>query len=168
MTATNSVVEPIEKGWRQLDALVESLGPHGLTIRGADGWAVKDHLAHIAAWEHSLIGLLDGRNRLEAMGVPGASDETDAINAAVWSLHRDKSPDEVLAYSRQTHALLIQVLSSLSDADLQLPYNHFQPHDPRDPDDNRPVVDWVAGDTYEHYAEHIDSMNQLVNSSAAR
>ena len=83
MTAANSVIEPIEKGRQQLDALVERLGPNGLTIRGPDGWAVKDHLAHIAAWEQSLIGLLDGRNRLAAMGVPGAREGTDAINAAV-------------------------------------------------------------------------------------
>lgn len=168
MTAPNSVVEPIQKGRRQLDALVDSLGPHGLTIRGLDGWAVKDHLAHIAAWEQSLIGLLDGRNRLAAMGVPGASDETDAINAAVWSLHRDKSAEDVLTYFHQTHAVLMQVLSSMSDADLQLPYNRYQPNDPRDPDDNRPVVDWVAGNTYEHYAEHIEWINQLLKSSAAR
>ncbi len=168
MTVPNSVIGPIEMGRRQLDALVESLGPHGLTIRGPDGRAVKDHLAHIAAWEHSLIGLLDGRNRLAAMGVPGAQEGTDAINAAVWSLHRDKSAEEVLAYFHQTHALLMELLSRMSDAELQLPYNHYQPHDPRDSDDNRPVVDWVAGNTYEHYAEHIGWINQLVDASAAR
>ena len=166
---SNRVVQPIEKSWWELNQLVDSLGPYGLTITGSDGWAVKDHLIHIAAWEHSLLALLDGRDRLTAMGVPNAGEETDAINSAVWALHREKTPEQAVAYFRDTHALLMALLSKMSDADLQLPYNHFQPNDPRDPDDNRPVLDWVAGNTYEHYAEHVDWIDQLVrNSSAAR
>jgi len=27
------------------------------------GWRVKDHLTHIAAWEQSLLALLEGRDR---------------------------------------------------------------------------------------------------------
>jgi hypothetical protein len=164
---SNRVVARIDKGWTDLNELVDSLGPSGLTITGSDGWAVKDHLIHIAAWEHSLLALLDGRDRLTAMGVPDAGEETDAINSAVWALHSKKTPEQALAYSRDTHALLMALLSGLSDADLQLPYNHYQPNDPRDPDDNRPVVNWVAGDTYEHYAEHIGWINQLVSDSKA-
>lgn len=168
MTQTNSVVEPIEKSWKELNSLVDSLGPTGLSITGADGWAVKDHLIHIAAWEHSLLALLDGGDRHEAMGVGRDVDETDAINAAVWAMHRDKTPDEALDYFHQTHALLLKRLRTMSDADLQLPYNHYQPNETRDDSDNRPALDWVAGNTYDHYAEHIDWINQLRDSSAAR
>ena len=39
---------------------------------------------------------------------------------------------------------------------------------PRAASDDRPVLDWVAGNTYEHYAEHISWINQLIESSAAR
>jgi len=167
VTTPNSVIEPIEAGWQELTALVESLGPAGLTLSGADGWAVKDHLVHVAAWEHSLLALLDGGDRRSAMGVPAADEETDAINAAVWALHRDKTPEQALAYFRDTHAELSQRLGRLSDDDLQLSYNHYQPNDPRDPNDDRPAVDWVAGNTWEHYAEHIAWINQLVRDSSA-
>ena len=153
----------------ELDTLVDSLGPSGLSISGADGWAVKDHLIHVAAWEHSLIALLEGADRHEAMGVGHDVDETDAINAAVWAMHRNMTPEEALAYFRQTHAVLLKLLGSMSDEDLRLPYNHYQPHEPRDAGDDRPALDWVAGNTYEHYAEHVDWINQLVkDSSAAR
>jgi len=165
---SNSVIAPIDKGWTELNNLVDSLGPKDLTITGSDGWAVKDHLIHIAAWEHSLLALLDGRDRLTAMVVPNAGEETDAINAAVWSLHNDKTPEQALAYFRDTHALLMALLSKLSDEDLHLSYNHYQPDDPRDPNDNRPVVDWVTGNTYEHYAEHVDWINQLVKDASAK
>ena len=165
----NSVVAPIEKGWAELNALVDSLGPHGLSTSGPDGWAVKDHLVHIGAWEHSLLALLDGSDRRSAMGVPGVDEETDALNDAVWALHRDKTPEQALAYFRDAHAALMHLLGRMSDAELQLPYNHYQPRDPRSETDDRPVVDWVAGNTYDHYAEHIEWINQLVkDSSAAR
>jgi len=169
LTQTNGVMEPIERSWNQLDALLQSLGPNDLTITGADGWEVKDHLIHIAAWEHSLLALLEGGDRRQAMGVGQGVDETDAINAAVWAMHREKTPAQALDYFHQTHALLVKRLGSMSDADLQLPYNHYQPNDPRDPGDDRPAVDWVAGNTYEHYAEHIAWIAQLVkDASAAR
>jgi hypothetical protein len=169
LTQPNSVVEPIEKSWMELGSLVESLGPTGLSITGVDGWAVKDHLIHIAAWEHSLLALLQGADRRQAMGVGPDVDETDAINAAVWAMHRNKTPQQALEYFHQTHALLLKLLRTMSDDDLRLPYNHYQPNEPRDASDNRPALDWVAGNTYDHYAEHVAWINQLVkDSSAAR
>ena len=155
MTEPNQEVEPIEKGWSELTALVESLGPAGLENTGDGQWAVKDHLVHIAAWEQSLLALLDGHDRKKAMGVPDASDETDDINEAVWLLHRHQTPEQVLAFSRDSHAAMLKRLRDMSDADLRRSYNHYQPNDPRDPGDDRPVVEWVAGNTYDHYAEHI-------------
>ena len=155
MTEPNQEVEPIEKGWSELTALVGSLGPAGLEKTGGGQWAVKDHLVHIAAWELSLLALLEGHDRKKAMGVPNASDETDDINEAVWLLHRHQTPEQVLAFSRDTHDALLKRLREVSDADLRRSYNHYQPNDPRDPGDDRPVVEWVAGNTYDHYAEHI-------------
>ena len=166
-TSPNSALPRIEKSWADLEQLVEALGPNGLTIVGADGWAVKDHLIHIAAWEHSLLALLEGANIQSAMGVGPEVEEMDAINAEVWAMHKDKSPEEALEYFRQSHALLIKLLSKMSDADLQQPYNHYQPNEPRDANDNRPALDWVAGDTYEHYAEHMGWIRQLVKDSSA-
>lgn len=167
MTAPNSEIEPIEKGWSEFIALIDSLGVAGLDLKGAGQWAVKDHLVHIAAWELSLLGLLDGKDRLRAMGVAGVADDTDAINEAVWLAHRDHSAEQALDFSRGTHERLVRRLDAMSDEDLRLSYNHYQPNDPRDPGDDRPVVDWVAGNTYEHYAEHIGYINQLLKESSA-
>ena len=67
-------------------------------------------------------------------------------------------------YFRDSHGALMAGLGKLSDADLKQPYSHFQPGDP---DEERPVIGWVAGNTYEHYAEHIGWINQLVKESSA-
>ncbi len=168
MSEPNSVIAPIEKSWSELDALVGQLGDEGLMLTGADGWAVKDHLAHIAAWEASLIGLFEGTDRAAAMGIAASDDDgTDAINAAIWSLHRDKTLQQAVTYFRETHAALMRLLGKMSDADFELSYNHYQPNQPRDPSDDRPALEWVAGNTWEHYAEHVDWINQLRESKAA-
>lgn len=167
MTAANREIEPIEKAWSDLAALIESLDPDQLELTGNGRWAVKDHLAHLSAWERALLALLDGEDRKEAMGVGDAADDTDSINEAVWLAHRHDSGDEVLARWRSTHAALMQRLGAMSDADLRRSYNHYQPNDPRDPKDDKPVVDWVAGDTYEHYTEHLGWINQVLKESSA-
>ena len=167
MTPANAEVDAIDKGWRDLVALVDSIGADGLELKGAGRWAVKDHLAHVAAWELSLLALLDGEDRRTAMGVPGAAEDTDSLNEAIWLAHSLETPEQTLRFSRESHEKLMQRLGAMSDADLRRSYNHYQPNDPRDPNDDRPVVDWVAGNTYEHYAEHIEWINQVIKESRA-
>jgi len=162
MNGANKEIEPIEKSWGKFVALIDSIGTHGLELKGSGRWAVKDHLAHIAAWELSLLALFDGKDRLKAMGVEGAADDTDAINEAVWLAHRDDDAEQALAFSRDTHEHLMSRIGAMSDEDLRLSYNHYQPNDPRDPGDDRPVVDWVAGNTYEHYDEHAGWIKEIV------
>jgi hypothetical protein len=156
--ASNSLIERIDAAWNQLSDLVAGVG--SLDVRpGASEWAVKDHLVHIAAWEQSTLALIEGRDRQAAMRVPDAELEIETINDAVFRLHRGESPDRVLADFRQSHRQLMSALEKLSDADLQQPYSHYQPGDP---DEKRPVIEWVAGNTYEHYEEHAGWIKELV------
>jgi hypothetical protein len=144
----------IEAGWKELGELVNQVeDAAGLNKVGADGWTVKDHLAHLAAWEHSLLALIEGRDRSGAMGLNEPSEEIDVINEAIRKLHATDTADEALGYFRDSHAQLMAALGKLDDADLEKPYSHYQPGDP---DEKRPVVGWVAGNTYEHYAEHTN------------
>ena len=164
MTQIKPLLEKIDDAWNELSRLVAKLGSEGLMARAADGWAVKDHLAHVAAWEHSLIGLVEGQDRLVAMGLHERLEEnTDVVNEAILRLHQNETADQALKYFRDSHAQLMAALARLTDADLAKPYNHFQPSDP---DEERPVLGWVAGNTYEHYAEHIDWINQLLSTSS--
>jgi hypothetical protein len=180
----NALIERIEAAWNDLFERVTKLGPGGLLLAAPDGWAVKDHLAHIGAWEQSLLGLIEGRDRLAAMGVVGpvkkahgddqlrvyvvetdtAVDQTDVINAAVQKLHADETPEQVLKYFRESHATLMTALGKLSDTDLKKPYGHYQSSDT---EVTQPVSDWVGGNTWEHYAEHIGWIDQLIRESSA-
>lgn len=167
MTRSDAEMARIDASWVELDRLIEGLGPEGLALTGADGWQVKDHLAHIAAWEQSLIALLARSDRATAMGLREPTGDTEAINQSLLELHQKMDASAALEYFRDTHARLVQLIESLTDADLQRPYNDYQPDDPRDAADNRPVIDWVASNTYEHYAEHLGWLTQLINESSA-
>jgi hypothetical protein len=155
MTEKEKLNERIEASYSELMELIKSLGPDGLRVTGSDGWAVKDHVIHLGAWELSLLGLLDGRDRVAAMGVPGVEPETESINRAVWALHRNKTAEEALAFFAGTHSQLISALDKLGYDDLQLPYSHYQSETKGVEGVDRPVIGWVAGNTYEHYEEHI-------------
>jgi len=74
-------------------------------------------------------------------------ENTDAVNEVVRKVHENDTADEALGYFRDSHAQLVAALGKLSDADLDKPYNHYQPGDP---DQKQPVVAWVGGNTYEH------------------
>jgi uncharacterized damage-inducible protein DinB len=161
----NAEMQPIETAWEQLVQLVNQVEEAGgLSRAGADGWTVKDHLTHIAAWEHSLLALIEGRDREKAIGLTEATEGIDNENEAIRKLHETDTAAEALWYLRDSHTQLVAALGKLSDTDLQKPYSHYQPGEP---EEKRPVVGWVAGDTYEHYAEHIDWINQLLRESSA-
>ena len=48
----------------------------------------------------------------------------------------------------------------MSDADLQRPYNHYQPSSDR----QQPVIGWIIGNTYGHYEEHQPWIAAIVAS----
>jgi DinB superfamily len=161
----NAEVPRIELSWTELAELVNQVqDAGGLTKVGPDGWTVKAHLAHVGAWERSLLALVQGEDRSVAMGLSETAEGTDAINEEIRKLHEKDTPEEALAYFRDSHAQMVAALGKLSDADLQKPYSHFQPSDP---DEHRPAIAWVAGNTYEHYAEHIAWINHLISESSA-
>src|SRR5262249_49514849 len=60
----------IEEGWAELDRLQAGLDAEAVGTPSGGEWRLKDHLAHIAAWELSLIALLTGGDRSAAVGVP--------------------------------------------------------------------------------------------------
>jgi hypothetical protein len=140
-----------------LEQILSRLSEVQLTARDAQsGWAIKDHLAHLAAWELGIAALLQHRPRWEAMGldkVTVASHETDELNEIIYRQNEDRSLAEVRAYFHEAHQQMLTTLASLSDADLLKTYSYYQPDEPGD-DSGDPILNWIMGNTYEHYAEH--------------
>jgi uncharacterized protein (TIGR03083 family) len=160
---TEKLLARIADGWAALNQRIAPLGSAQLTAPGPDGgWSVKDHLAHLATWEGMLVALLEGKPIHTAFGVSRAEydalDSTDALNAVIAGRNSGKSLDEVLRQREETHAQLVALIGALPDENLSQPITFFQPDDP----DERPVLGKIIGDTYEHYAEHLPWIEEIL------
>lgn len=146
----------------ELETLLGQLSDAQMLIPGPNGWSVKDHLAHLVVWEQSLLGLLNGQPRHEVMGVPEAvyRQGVDAVNDYIVAHNRDRSLDEVMGDFRRSYQAVLARLTELTDADLRQPYGYYLPNDRAD--DSPPVLNWVLGDTYEHYDEHLQWIQDLM------
>ena len=150
------LMERIQLARGRLLETIDQLSDEQLIAPGPpDGWSVKDHLSHVAIWERSLEALLQGRPRYAAMNVDEQTylRSEDALNALIFQHNKGRSLAEALAGFEQAHNDLLGVLAGLTDADLLKTYSHYQPDEPGR-DSGAPIVGWIAGNSYEHYAEH--------------
>jgi hypothetical protein len=163
---TAELLARIDAAWSELGQALAALSHEQLTtIRDQQGWAVKDHLVHIITWEQSLLALLQGRDRHQAIGlgdVDEAEMDTDDINAVIFQRNRDRPLEDVRAESRRSHQEVLEAVGALSDADLHKAYSHYQPE--AQPYEAAPVVGWIVGNTYEHYQEHITWIRELLGA----
>lgn len=155
----------IDAAWTSLQQFIDGTDPKWLTEPvDAEGWSVKDHLSHIAAWERSMLFLLQGRPRHEGLGVSEQlylNEDVDAINAAIYDQTKGRSLDETVAELRTTHGQLIGQIAARSDSELQQPYSYFLPDEPGE-ESGEPIMLRLAGNTYEHYEEHRAWMEAIV------
>lgn len=164
-TTVSDLFLRIARGRAQLEEWIATLGGAKLSTPAKDGWAIKDHLAHLAAWEAGTAALLRGESRYAAMGAnlgALAPSDFEGINRQIYSLNKDKSTEQVLDYFHEAHVGLQNELARLSDEDLQRPYSHFQPNDLRE-DSANPILGWIIGNTYGHYDEHIGWIHENYN-----
>lgn len=159
-TNTTELLNWIETGWQELLAVVDRLSPDALTTPAADGWTPKDQLAHLAHWEnwllrHHMAGE-PAHNILQVDAKQLEEFDVDQMNALVLESNRQRSVAEVMADLHQTHAQVVKTLTELPFADL------LRPRYADDPD-QRPLLGWIAGDTYEHYQEHREILERLLH-----
>jgi hypothetical protein len=83
----------------------------------------------------------------------------DEINAVIHRHYLDVPLEEVLAYYQEAHVELVAAIEKLSDDDLLRPYSYFQPDDPIR-DAATPVINWIIGNTFDHYEEHLQLIRQ--------
>jgi uncharacterized protein (TIGR03083 family) len=159
----------IQAGWSAFRDAVAQLTPDQLEgPRSADGWTVKDHLAHVSAWEASAVALLRGDSRAAAMDVDEATFNAgfEAVNAAVQIHYSHRPVDEVTTRLDDVHHELLVTLDALTDTDLQRPYQSYQPTATGE-HVQVPVLNWVVGNTYEHYAEHLPWIEAILAGEAS-
>jgi hypothetical protein len=158
----------IDRAWTELNEALDRLTPEQMTeIRDPEGWAVKDHLVHMAAWERSVAVFLQGRPRHEGLGISedlyiDETGEEDDVNAAIQEAGKDLSASEALADLRAGHAQMLSLINAMSDDDLNKANSDFQP-DASGERDERPVVGMIYSNTANHFREHQGWIESLVS-----
>lgn len=157
------LLSAISAAWNRLHALLDALDAEAMvTHSDGSGWHVRDHVTHLAAWERSIVSLLQGQTRYDGLGVSEAlyrSGDYDAINDDIMRRERHRSPAAAIADLRVVHEQLLALLAPLSDEDLLRPVGAYT-----DSEHGRraeiAMMDIIVGNTAAHYEEHIGWMRE--------
>ncbi|HJT55306.1 MAG TPA: ClbS/DfsB family four-helix bundle protein [Ktedonobacteraceae bacterium] len=162
----SSLLDEMSSGYTVLDNTLATLGRQQMTTPGVTGdWSIKDILAHLTAWQDYLLIRLQAAARNEAppvQAVLGAEDEdsaTDKINAHFYEENKFRPLGKVMADFRSTYEQVVEAVQALSDEDLFEPKRFAWMK-------NYPLWELVAGNTYEHYQEHLQSIQQWLSKSS--
>lgn len=165
VTTKAQLMLEIEDGWLIINQAIDSLSKAQMTtLRDDEGWTVKDHIAHMTAWERSALYFVLGKPRHEGLGVEESvylSEDEDSINAAIYAGQQSLTLPEVLADFRVVHSQLLTALQPLTDSELMLPYRHFLPDEPGE-GEGPPGINVIYGNSAHHYREHLAWMRALV------
>lgn len=161
---TAELLSRVDRAWEALEDTVGRLTSAQLAdVRDPAGWAVKDHLMHLAAWENALQARLAGRPTHEALGLDEAilALDEDAQNAAIFERHRDLSLAEVLRTVRASHRAARARLAALGDRAVAGTVADVLP--PGAEAGGDPAAPWIGGNTWEHYEAHHGWIRALVD-----
>jgi hypothetical protein len=114
-----------------------------------DNWTPKDLIAHLGSWDHSLAERIAAWRRGETVPLFD-EDMIEAMNDHFLSRYRDMPLHEVRAMEASAFAALEHQVIESSEAEIFEP-GHF-------PGLYIPLEQMIAGDTYEHYPDHLNDL----------
>jgi hypothetical protein len=165
LVTRDALLSHINKTWNDLTSYLSSLSEDQFTIPSdAAGWTAKDHVIHIAAWESAALALIEGKSKRETLNISEevwALDDDDPVNAVLQERYRDMPLEEVMKTLHANHERIVKKISSMSDADLMLPFKHYQPHSSSE----RPMIDYIQWDTEQHYIDHLPWIQAIVEKA---
>lgn len=162
----------IDAAYDRLKSVIDPLPDERLSApTNADGWAIKDFLAHLATWERGIVAALQHRPRYEAMGLDletYLSGDEELINDTLFRQNQGYSPAKIRTMLDQVHTSMRAAVAQLQDEDLLRPYVYYQPDEPneRDTYTSVPMVNRIAGNTFAHYEEHLPAITVLAQGGS--
>ena len=153
----DELISVIDKEWKALIDLAETLTDEKMNKPDSGGWSPKDNLAHIAEWLNVLIGYhLDKRPAHETLGI---TEETakgwdmEIINPVLFERNKNKSRKEVMEMLKQMYSEAEARLNAMSYEDMLAPRHADDP-------EKRPLILWIIGDTSSHFKEHRENIEK--------
>lgn len=150
------VIDKMQTGRAQWEALIAQVPRERMTEPGVMGaWSVKDIIAHVT-WGEAEITEVFLRHAL--VGSDLWNLPQDERNAAMVAASRARSLADVLAEAERAYPRLLAAVQALDDADLNDAARYADM-----PPLWRP---WqlVAGNTYDHYPDHIPAIRAWLDA----
>jgi uncharacterized protein (TIGR03083 family) len=145
-TTKSELLQLIRDSRSRLEQTLARLDEQALEKPGPDGWAIKDHLAHLAAWSRRAQASIDGRPAHEALGLDESDlqgKSEDEINARLQAKSHQRPAAELLAEFRRAHDSILQEVESLPDDSL------FGPNA------NERLLGRISSNTFGHDDDHL-------------
>ena len=133
----------VQTSWTPFRLAIGAIGLPSLEEKTWTGWTYKDLVGHAAAWEDRAASRLATFRESGGKTQPGV-DDTDEFNAAVVERTRGRDAREVLGELDAAHARIVGEIAKLS-AELIHANDGW-------------AIAVVAGNTYGHYADHLDEI----------
>ena len=157
--STAELLDNINGEWVVLLGVIEKLSPEKMTTPDVGGWSPKDNLAHLTEWMKILLGYhIDNRPSREVIGVaPEATEDWDfeAMNKLFFERNHHRSVEDVTDGLKSVYAEVIARLKFMPFDDLMKPRYADDP-------DKQPLLNWVLGNTTEHFAEHRANIEKVL------
>lgn len=159
-----------DQAYTALEKALKPVTREQLTIlQDPQGWTVKDHLAHLVAWERSVVFMLQGQPRYDGLEIDEKlyrEGSFDQINAVIQDRQQNSSWERVLASFRETHKLFLDLIERLDDKELNRPCSHYLPDEPGEWD-QRPAINALYANSADHFREHLDYIKALLDSDGS-
>jgi hypothetical protein len=160
----------IERARAALVETIEDLSGAQLEAREEGGWAITDHLLHLAVWEKGVADFLRGRPRAAGMGLSEEAWQLsmDEVNELIYEQTKGLSAAQARQKLEEAHQAMLEALAGLSDEDLMRPHAHFLPHGEEGVATQRLVLETIVANTYEHYDEHAQYIRQKLSQGPSQ
>ena len=133
----------VQMSWTPFRLAIGAIGLPSLEEKTWTGWTYKDLVAHAAAWEDRAASRLRTLRESAARTYPGV-DDTDEFNAAVVERTRGRHARDVIGELDAAHARIVEEIGKLTPEQIHAKDDW--------------VISVVAGNTYGHYADHLDEI----------
>lgn len=165
-TSIEDLLEEIDAAWvRLMETMTSAPQEHYSTKSDPAGWTALDHMAHITAWERSVLFPLMGHPRHEGLGITDEqfAMDFDPINELVREQTAGQPYEQIMADAQKGHQALVNTVDASTLEELWTPTTELCP-DQREQERSRPFITVLMSDTSEHYEEHRGYIEKILAS----
>lgn len=151
------LVDRIHRSRVELDDVIARFDRGDLTEPAlANGWSVKDIIAHIGFWERRIVTLYDILVRGEVPEDAIGAESLDELNARMYGENQLLPLGIVQINEQEAYHDILKIAETAPASDLFDPHRFAWTG-------GRPFYHWIADNTYEHYADHLPDLLEFAN-----